>query len=200
MITITMDAPFPLPSPWDKLPEAGVTEKALRKGEALFRQGEQPWALFLVRRGTVSLVRHTEAGRAVPIFRAMPGDTLAEASLFSDTYHCDCIAQCDANLFAFPKPAILRQMAGDPGFSRALVHRLSVQVQTYRRKLELFAIASAKERVLAALADGWLQGSVMAFAAEIGLTHEATYRALAALVQEGRAQKTGRGRYIAVAE
>ena len=33
------------------------------------------------------------------------------------------------------------------------------------------------------------------FAAEIGLTHEATYRALAKLVKDGRIEKAGRGQY-----
>ncbi len=199
MIEIIMTALCPIPAPFDRIADQDVSENTLRQGEALFRQEETPWAVFLVRAGAVSLVRHTEAGRLVPIFRAKSGDTIAEASLFSSRYHCDCVAERNATLLAFGKRAVLREMSRDPDFAMALTHRLAIQVQTYRRKLELIAITPAKERVLAALADGWLQGSVLAFAADIGLTHEAAYRALASLVGEGRARRTGRGRYVAVA-
>ena len=188
----------PPPAPFHAIPGNNVSERHLRKDETLFRQGERPFAVFLVRSGVVSLIRHTEAGRKVPLFRAKPGDTLAEASIFSDAYHCDCIAERDCVLMAFDKQAILHAMSCDPGFSVALVRRLAGQVQSYRRRLELLAIGSAKERVLAGLSDGWLAGSVIAFSGDLGLTHEATYRALAELVKEGRARKTGRGRYIAV--
>lgn len=170
----------------------------LQDGDTLFRQGENPFALFYVQVGAVSLIRHTEAGRKVTLFRARAGDTLAEASLFSDRYHCDCVAERSSTMLAFDKQALLRQMAADPTFSMALVRRMSGQVQTYRRKLELQAIGSARDRVLAGLADGWLSGSVMDFASELGLTHETTYRALAALVRDGCARKTGRGRYCVV--
>ena len=40
-----------------------------------------------------------------------------------------------------------------------------------------------------------LKSNVTTFAAEIGLTHEATYRALSALVRTGLVKKAGRGRY-----
>jgi len=200
MILIIMLCDDPLPPPFDSLPDHLVAMHRLQSGQTLFRQGDRPVALFLVQRGAVALIRHTEAGRKVRLFRAKAGDTLAEASLFSESYHCDCIAGRDSILFGFDKAAVLALMASNPEFSMALVRRLSVQLQAYRRKLELLAIGSAKERVLVALADGWLSGSVIEFAGELGLSHEATYRALAHLVQQGRARKTGRGRYCAIAE
>lgn len=197
MISITMDETVLLPTPFDRLPSKAITSRDLLAGQMLFRQGDSPDALFFVNAGAVDLIRHTKAGRTVIVFRARTGDTLAEASLFSDQYHCDGIVICDSVIAAVSNKAILRQMASDPSFSAAMVQRLSGQVQSYRRKLELFAIASAKERVLAGLSDGLLTGTVLEFASELGLSHEATYRALKALVADGRAQKVGRGRYVA---
>ena len=83
----------------------------------------------------------------------------------------------------------------DNAFALALVARLSGQVQGYRRRLELMAIRSAPERVFAGLADGRLTGSVIDFAADLGLTHEAVYRALAELVRAGRVERPARGVY-----
>jgi predicted transcriptional regulator len=57
------------------------------------------------------------------------------------------------------------------------------------------AVRSATERVWLAMVEGLLQSTIKQFAASIGLTHEATYRALAELVENGRIQKQGRGRY-----
>jgi DNA-binding IclR family transcriptional regulator len=68
-------------------------------------------------------------------------------------------------------------------------------VQGYRRQLEILAIRGAQDRVLAALANFGQQGSVMSFAATIGLTHESTYRALSVLVKRGLVRRIGRGRY-----
>ncbi len=88
-------------------------------------------------------------------------------------------------------------MENNPGFAVALAQQFAGQVQTYRRRIEILAISSAENRVLTALSDGWLTGKVVDFAAEIGLTHEATFRALSNLVRDGRVVKTGRGRYEA---
>ncbi len=193
-----MNATFDLPRPFDMLPPEHLRRLALVGGATLFRQGDPTRAIFLITAGAVRLVRHTEAGRRVVLFRARPGDTLAEPALFSDTYHCDAVAETDSTLTAIDRATVLRHLARDGAFATALVQRLAQQVQTYRRRLELLAIRPAKARVLAALADGWLTGPVTDLAADLGLTHEVVYRALAELCAEGRAERIGRGRYRAV--
>jgi CRP/FNR family transcriptional regulator, dissimilatory nitrate respiration regulator len=76
-----------------------------------------------------------------------------------------------------------------------LLKRFAGQVQGYRRRLEILAIKSAQDRVLAALAEFGQDGSVMRFAATIGLSHESTYRALSALVRIGAVRRIERGKY-----
>jgi DNA-binding IclR family transcriptional regulator len=48
---------------------------------------------------------------------------------------------------------------------------------------------------MAGLVAGVLDGSVVEFAARLQLSHEATYRALRKLVQDGRVKNTCRGIY-----
>ncbi|MDQ7070424.1 MAG: Crp/Fnr family transcriptional regulator [Rhodobacterales bacterium] len=165
--------------------------------QTLFHQEATPHALYYVASGAVTLQRHTEAGQLVTLHRASAGDLIAEASLFSPHYHCDCIAETPSTCIALDITAVRNRMADNPDFAAALVQRFARQVQGYRRQLELRSIKSAKQRVLAGLSDGWLQGNVLHFAADMGLTHEATYRALAELVSDGAAIKTGRGKYRA---
>lgn len=75
------------------------------------------------------------------------------------------------------------------------MQRLASQVQDYRRRIETLAIKAAEDRVLAALAELGQNVGVTDFAARIGLSHEATYRALSALVRRGMAERVARGRY-----
>ena len=192
MISIIM---IDLPDPFCRLPARDVNLSQFSAGQTVFHQGAAPEALFFVGQGEVTLVRHTKAGQAVVLHRASGGEVIAEASLFSQHYHCDCVTQCQSELVAIRKSSVLELLERDTKFAAALVQRLAGQVQGYRRQLELQSIRSATDRVLAGLADGWLKSSIMQFAGDMGLSHEATYRALASLVNQRLVRKTGRGRY-----
>lgn len=184
-----------IPDPFCRLPKADVTHRLYGPGQTVFHQGGSPGSLYYVLTGDVTLVRHTKAGQAVVLHRAGAGEVIAEASLFSQHYHCDCVTQSQSQLVAIRKSSVLELLASDTKFAAALVQRLAGQVQGYRRQLELQSIRSANDRVLAGLADGWLKSSIMQFAGDMGLSHEATYRALASLVDQGSVLKSGRGRY-----
>lgn len=195
MIAIIMDKNISLPAPFDQLHPRDIRVVSLAQRQLLFRQEAKPDALYYVASGAVTLQRHTEAGQLVTLHRATAGDLIAEASLFSPHYHCDCIAEEPSTCVALAISGVRDRMANTPAFAGALVQRFARQVQGYRRQIELRSIKSAKQRVLAGLSDGWLQGSVLNFAADMGLSHEATYRALADLVADGVVIKTGRGKY-----
>ncbi len=184
-----------IPPPFDTLPADGRQTLTLDRGAALFRQGDASGAMFFLHTGAIDMVRHTEAGQKVTLFRARAGDTLAEPALFSEVYHCDAVAALPTRVSRFDRGAVLDLIRADNAFALALVARLSGQVQGYRRRLELMAIRSAPERVFAGLADGRLTGSVIDFAADLGLSHEAVYRALAELVRAGRVERPARGVY-----
>lgn len=151
--------------------------------------------MFWVEQGQIDLVRFTEAGTEVILHRAELGQTFAEASLFSDRYHCSAVAGSNSRVAMIDKAAVVAAMRTDPDFSLKLLARMAGQVQGYRRRLELMAIRSAEDRVLAALSDGVHKGTIIAFAAQIGLTHEVTYRMLSRLAADGRIVKLGRGNY-----
>lgn len=184
-----------LPRIFNVLPNTALKARSIQKGEVLFRQGDDSYAIFFLEKGCIQLVRHTENGEDIVIHRAIAGETFAEPSMFFEQYHCDAIALEDAELISIERDAILEAMGRGAAFAIALCARFASQVQTYRRRIEIQAIRAADERVFAAIADGMLGKEIKQFAAEIGLTHEATYRALAKLVKDGRIEKAGRGRY-----
>lgn len=184
-----------LPVPFNTLPKSALKTVNLGKDELLFRQSDPPSFLYFLCSGHVQLRRHTEAGEAIIIHNAHGGQSFAEASLFSSNYHCDAVACETSELVAINKVRILKTMRQNSLFAFALSARFATEMQAQRRKLELVSMKSAPQRVFAAIADGMLTGSVTTFAAEIGLTHEATYRALTQLTRQGALVKTGRGRY-----
>lgn len=151
--------------------------------------------MYHVISGQVHLLRLTRQGDEVIIHRARADESFAEAALFSPVYHCDAVAAADSELVRVDKAAVLEGMKRDPDFAIAIAARFAGQIQNYRRRLEIVAIRDAKARVFAAVADGMLSGHIKAGAAQIGLTHEAVYRALSSLVSSGKLIKTGRGNY-----
>lgn len=162
-------------------------------GAALFRQGNPTFGFFRLVSGCIRLVRVTPSGAKVPMHTVRPGELFAEASLFSARYHCDAIATRASEVLVYSKTELtsrFREHGGDLWtFAGALAHH----VQALRTGLELRQIRSARERVLQSLElrcgasdTAKMDGTLKQFAEEIGLTHEALYRALAGLERDGR--------------
>ncbi len=165
--------------------------------EALFRQGDVTTALFVVEAGRVLLVRHTSEGVAVTVHVAQVGETFAEAALFSDRYHCDAVAEVPSRVAVLAKGAVRRALRASPETAEGFMRHMAGQIQALRARLELRNVRSARERVLQHLALAprgtvGLDRPLKQVAAEIGLTHEALYRTLAALEAEGRIARDGR--------
>ena len=184
-----------LPPPLSQLPDTALSRRVFTAGSSVFLQDAPTHAIFFVETGSVLLTRYGETGNAIPVFRATSGETFAEAALFAERYHCTAIVQSDTTVLAFRKSDVLRTMSKDAEFSLQLTRMFAQQVQLYRRKLEILAIKNAEDRVLTALSDGWLKTTVTDFAAEIGLSQEATARALSELVKAQKVTKVGRGKY-----
>lgn len=179
---------------------ASLQGRALARGETLFRQGDPARTVFVIERGRIALVRHTPDGRRVKLFSAGAGDSFAEAALFSEEYHCDAVAEAAARVVVIPKARLKFLLAAEPARAERLMARLAAQVQDLRARLELRNIRRATDRVLqtlllAAGSNGTtveLDRPLKEVAAEIGLTHEAFYRALNALERAGRVRRRGR--------
>lgn len=163
-------------------------------GDVLFRQGDPVTALYRLEAGRLRLVRHLEDGTTVILHVARPGETFAEASAFADAYHCDAVAEVPSRVVAVAKGEFLSALAGNPAKSLRFARLLAGQVRDLRARLELRNIHSAPERLLAWLrlrASGGppavcVDRTWTDVAAEVGLTREAVYRALAALERDGR--------------
>jgi CRP-like cAMP-binding protein len=178
---------------------SAAIEHKMKVGESLFRLGENTLGLCEVIAGRIRLARVDPSGREIVLHVAGPGETLAEASLFSRQYHCDAIANTDAIVRIYPKREVLAAFEKNPKVSQAFAQTLAHQVMSLRTRIEQRNIRSARERVRHFLmlnvgADRRtvvLRGTLKDLAAEIGLTHEAVYRTLAALERSGEIKRKG---------
>ncbi len=183
----------------ERVRAAGV-ERTLKAGQALFRMGDVPAVLFEVVKGKVRLVRTDTSGRETVLYTAGPGQVISEASLFAETYHCNAIASVATTVRAYPKAALFAEFARDPEAASAFMAMLAREIMSLRTRLEIANIHSARDRVhhylaLNAPADRRtvsLPGTVKDLAQHLGLTHEALYRTLAAMEQDGEIRRTGR--------
>lgn len=178
---------------------AAAIERKLAAGEALFHAGSRTVGLYEVLGGTVRLMRVDQSGREAVLQVALAGDILAEASLFSAIYHCDAIATTAATVRLYPKAVLLADLRRDAKAAQAFAAMLARQIMTLRMRLERGNIRSARDRIrhflaLNAGADGRtvkLHGTLKEVAADLGLTHEALYRALARMEADGEIKRSG---------
>lgn len=178
---------------------AAAVERKLKPGQALFRAGSKSSGFYEVVSGTVRLVRVDPSGREAVLQVASAGNCLAEASLFSPTYHCDAIATTEAVVRRYPKSVLLAELQRDPKISKSFAAMLAHQVMALRTRLERRNIHSARERIRHFLAlnvgaDGRtvvLPGTVKELAAELGLAHEVLYRTVARMEADGEITRSG---------
>lgn len=176
---------------------SAATDRKLKSGETLFHLGDKTTGFYEIIAGRVRMARVDRSGREVILFIAGPGEIIAEASLFSPAYHCDAIASTDAVVRLYPKAAMLAAFDRDAKSAQAFTATLAHQVMNLRTRIAQRNIRSARERVrhflsLNADADGRgveLPGTLKDLAAELGLTHEALYRTLAALERAGEIKR-----------
>lgn len=186
----------------DWLPSSITARSAVRDlaaGAALFHEGDKALAIFTVERGQLRLVRHTAGERPTVLHRARSGQLLAEAALFSDNYHCDAVATVASRVRAYPKAELLAAFARDANLAVRFMELLAHEIHAVRARLELRNIRSARDRIIHYLALSAdrdracrLDETLMDLAGELGLTHEALYRALADLEREGKISRNGR--------
>lgn len=177
-------------------------ERVLAHGDTLFRQGDRATAIFLIMHGRLRMIRRLAAGTQVTIHTGRAGEMFAEGALFSELYQCDAIAAEAARVRICDKADLLAAVTRSPTSMLALLKRVARQLHHARAMLELRNIHLAEERALEHLRLSLPQGDtrdvvvfdrpLLEIADDLGLTHEAYYRALAALASQGRIERKGR--------
>lgn len=153
--------------------------RQLMADEYLFHRNDQIRWMFLVTQGEIRLLRYQENGAPVILQRAHENEIPAEASLFSDRYHCDAVVAEPCRILAVARSDFRRQLESSPALYNAWTERLARQVQQARLRSEILSLKTVSQRL-----DAWLtwnrglppKGHWLRLAYEIGVSPEALYR------------------------
>lgn len=166
-------------------------------GSIVFAQGSPALGFYEVLSGRVRMERPTVTGKHVSLYVAGTGDFLAEASLFSDVYHCDATALVRSTLRIYPKENVLAEFEGGIDFAKAYTAMVTRSLLAVRVRNERLMLHSARDRIRHYLdlnvgaEDRTLtiKGPLKDLAAELGLTHEVLYRTLARMSDDGEIER-----------
>jgi len=175
--------------------------------QRLARQGDAPRYMYCVLAGEVRLVRVGKSGETFILQRVRRG-WVAEASLFARRYHCDLQTGTGAEtrLLRVPVATVRRALEDSPEFRRYWIASLSGEIWRLRNVCERLGLRGAERRVLHAIESGGVDGTLRIdgtlkdWAAELGLTHEVLYRALARLERSGVLRRADRALGLAPRE
>jgi CRP/FNR family transcriptional regulator, dissimilatory nitrate respiration regulator len=163
---------------------------AVDSGETLFRVGDPVHHVYLVISGEARLIRLDRNGGEIILQRSR-GGFIAEASLDIRSYHCDAVTAEPTTLLLFPVAAFRAALEEDASFRRGWQALLAREVRKLRAQCERLSLHNAADRITHYIESEGTNGVVelnqsrKAWAAELGLTHEALYRALRRMRDEG---------------
>jgi len=152
-------------------------------GQYLFHRGDPVTAIHIVLTGSIYLARNQRDGSVLILQRAGPGSILAEASLYSGTYHCDAVAFGAADTHMYAKASLKRLLARSFEFSNAWAFHLARELQSTRLRAEILSLGTVAARL-----DAWIawnggsspqRGEWKLVANQIGVSPEALYREIA---------------------
>jgi CRP-like cAMP-binding protein len=163
------------------------------KGDYLFHQGNKPEYMFFIVSGEAVLTRTSSHGEPT-ILQRCKGGFLSEASLLTDTYHCEAIVTNSGQAITLPIKS-LRDALTDTKFSMKWVQLLSKEIMRLRTQSERLGLKDIRSKLIHLIETEGKQGVLTiqsdfkSMASEIGVTHEALYRAIATLEKEGLLEK-----------
>jgi CRP-like cAMP-binding protein len=159
----------------------GGLGRTLAASEPLFHSGDSIDHMFLVIEGQIGLVRQTSNGTELRLQTARPGQVVAEASAYSDVYHCDARASVHSTLCCISVGEFRSRLRSNKDVAGAWTAHLAYAVQSARTGAEIRTLRTVAERL-----DAWLgecgkmpeKGMWTELAAELGVSREALYREL----------------------
>lgn len=187
-----------IPEPLKELLPAPLLKQceshAFAKGDYLFHLGKVPERIFFIVSGEAILSRTSSQGESTTLQRCK-GGFLSEASLLADIYHCDAIATHSGTAIALPIK-VFRDSLKSEDFSAKWVMLLSKEIMRLRTQSERLGLKDIKSKLIHLIeTEGkkgilTLQSDFKSLASEIGVTHEALYRAIATLEADGVLKKS----------
>ncbi|MBL9012183.1 MAG: Crp/Fnr family transcriptional regulator [Alphaproteobacteria bacterium] len=179
---------------------------ACRAGEVLFRPGDPCRGFVVVRRGTIRVSLSAANGREIVLYRVRPGEVCLQTFnclIEGHPYAAEGVAETALEAEMVPAAVFREKVSGDAAFRDLVFAAVARRFADFERLVEEVALTGLEARLARALlrlaaADGTLESTHDALAAEIGSARAVVSRQLAAFARRGLIARTrGRIRILA---
>ena len=185
----------------DKLAVLG-TENTLRKGQDLFRQGDEADALYVLRDGLLEISTLSGDGRRLAHILLKPGTVFGEIALFDGGRRSATVtAKAHSRLLKVRESRLLEELRNNPDLAIDLLHLTIGRLRWMSEELHDYAFQPVGVRLARRLVyllqtvgkDGAIRIGQGELAEHIGATRETVSKSLTALKERGIVE-IGRGR------
>ncbi len=122
--------------------------KAFARQDTIFWEGREAQGFYILLAGYVKLVKSSPDGKEYILRLVGPGETFAEAAVFSEApYPATAMALEDCRTLFFPKGAFLRHLAASPTLARNMLATLSRLNLHLTRQLEDLSVKEVSARL-----------------------------------------------------
>lgn len=181
-----------------------VTRSAsYKKGEIIYRAGEESNSLYIVRHGKIKVYRLSESGKDQLLRILVPGDFAGELALFHDSIHESYAeAMADTHICIITRSDLEKFLIKHPSISLKFLSEFSKRLDDLEKQTTRFATDKVETRIALFLAE-YVKNENMEFtlpmskkdlASYLGTTPETISRKLASLEDEGYIQQLPRRR------
>jgi CRP-like cAMP-binding protein len=125
-----------------------ATTQTYRRGEHLWRAGDQPTSLMVVRQGMVKLVRPAPHGRSAICGLFGPGSSIGELALIKGIpFPTSTIAATPTTVICIPRVDALEALRRDAALSLNLLCSLETRLALLHDKIDVLSAGSVEARL-----------------------------------------------------
>jgi len=120
-----------------------------KKGQELFAIGDHADAFFYVIEGWIKLYRLNREGEEAVIHVIAPGETFAEAAVFSPhrKYPVNAQAVEDSSLLAIPRSSFIERITTNPDLALHILAAISARQRYLIQQIEQLTVKDAPQRI-----------------------------------------------------
>ena len=134
--------------------KAIAISRQIKKGRSLFIQGEEAKGFYLVLQGRIKIYRLSPQGKEYILRIVGPGETLAEAAVFSGkNYPAAADSLEDSRLYFFKKADFVHLIRQDPQLALNMISGLSLLLRNLAQQVEDLSLHEVSSRLARYLLD-----------------------------------------------
>ncbi|MDD3423272.1 MULTISPECIES: Crp/Fnr family transcriptional regulator [Sphaerochaeta] len=125
-----------------------ILQRELEADEVLFREGDASENLYIVRSGSLKLVRYSVDGKELLLDTLFPGDFYGSDGLFAPgTVQESAIAEQGSGICMIQGEKLKQLMLADPSISLKVMTYLNTKLEQYRQQLEMLCTKDVTKRI-----------------------------------------------------